>query len=158
MNTRILLGVVIVLAFVAFGITLYYSLQNSEEIRNDTESTQETAPGYLPDVVSVLHQFKDGMHTIAGEVDVPTPCDLLQAEAVVEVREPREDMVTLQFTTLNDADTCAQVITAARFKETFSAGEKAEFTALWNGRPVRLNIVEVGPNDSIDDFDVYFKG
>ena len=157
MNTRILLGVVIALAFVAFGATLYYSFKDKEEAQDDTQQTQET-PGYVPDVVSALHQFKNGMHTVAGEVDVPTPCDLLETEVAVEAREPREDKVTLQFTTVNEDDTCAQVITTARFKETFSAGEKAEFTASWNGRPVRLNIVEVGPNDSIDDFDLYFKG
>lgn len=159
MNTRIIVGILIVLALIIFGITLYYSL--SDRAAEDTDQvapTEEPAVGYVPDVINALHQFKNGTHTLAGEVDVPTPCDLLETEAAVEVREPQEDRVTIQFTTINESDTCAQVITPARFKVTFATGEKAEIVGTWNGRPVKLNFVEVGPNDDIDNFDIYFKG
>jgi hypothetical protein len=157
MNTRAIVGVLVLLAFIAFGATLYYSFSQKEE-ENTAPVVEEPVTGYLPEVVNALHQFKGGTHTIAGEVDVPTPCDLLEAEGAVEVREPREDKATIQFTTVNEADVCAQVVTPARFKVSFTAGEEAEIVGTWNGRPVKLNLVEVGPNDNIDDFDVYFKG
>jgi len=157
MNTRVLVGGLVALAFIIFGVTLYYSLSDRErsEVPRE-EETEET--GFIPDVINVLHQFKDGTHTVAGEIEMPTPCDLLELEPAVEVREPQEDRALLQFTTVHEGEVCAQMITPVRFKDSFNAGEGAELTGTWNGRAVELNVIEVDSDDNIDDFELYFKG
>lgn len=156
MNTRIAIGGLIALAFVVFGVTLYYSMRETESPRDENEVAEEA--GYVPDVVNALHQFKDGVHIVAGEVDLPTPCDILESDAAVAVREPSEDLATIQFTTLHEGEICAQMLTPVRFKTSFTAGEDAEMKATWNGISVPLNIIEVGPGGDIDDFELYFKG
>jgi len=157
MNTRLALGGLIALAFVVFGVTLYYSLRETERSAEEIEEESENV-GYVPEVINALHQFKNGMHTIAGEVDMPTPCEILESEAAVAVREPSSDLVTVQFSTFHEGEICAQMLTPVRFKTSFNAGEDAEMKATWNGTTVPLNIIEVGPNDDIDDFELYFKG
>lgn len=146
------------LACVVFGVTLYYSLSGRGGTEMPTPLPEETVERYLPDVINARHRFKNGMHILAGEVHVPTACDLLETESLVEVREPREDRVTIRFTTLNEAEVCAQVITSARFKILFNASEDAEIVGTWNGHTVRLNLVEMKSDENIDDFELYFKG
>lgn len=150
-----LMSLLLVVAVLVFGITLYFSYFGGEEI---PALPEEEVIGFTPDIVNVRHQFKDGAHTFVGEIDMPTPCDLLNADGVVTIREPERDLLELQFTVVNEADVCAQVITPARFKVTVGAGEDAEISATWNSAFVRLNIIEVGPEEDIDSFEVYFKG
>lgn len=159
MNTRAIVGILVVLAFIIFGVTLYYSLAPEEEAQAPEETaTEEPADAFVPQVVNALHEFQDGTHTIAGEIDLPTPCDVLEAEATVEARGQETDLATLQFRTINESEVCAQVVTPASFRVTFDAAENADITAVWNGQPVRLNLVEVESEENLDDFGEYFKG
>jgi len=114
--------------------------------------------GYIPQIINAKHQYKNGVHVVAGEVDLPTSCYLLESDAFVEVREPDTDRAMIQFTTTGDDEICAQVITVARFKETFNAQKEAEIVATWNGGEVRLNLVDVGQDENLDDFELFIKG
>jgi hypothetical protein len=153
----VLVSLLVLGALVVFGVTLYFSLFSERDGGSDT-SQDVPEKSFKPDLVTVKHQFKDDTHTFVGSVDMPTPCDLLTTEGVAQVREPRADLITLQFTVVNEADVCAQVITPARFKMTVGAGEDAEFEALWDGAPVQLNVIDVAPGEDIDAFEVYIKG
>lgn len=155
-RTITVVSLLILVAIVVFGVTVYYSYFGSTEVEVVPE--EEIEPGFVPDVVEVRHQFKDGAHIFVGEVAMPTPCDLLEADSVVQIREPEHDLLTLQFSVINEAEMCAQVITPARFKVTAGAGEDAEVVATWNGKAIRLNLIEVGPEEDIDSFEVYIKG
>jgi hypothetical protein len=107
--------------------------------------------------VNAVHFFKDGTHTIVGDVMVQTPCDLLESTA--RVAESMPEQVTIALTTLNNADTCAQVLTLQRFRVDFTASEKAVITATLNGVAVILNLRDAEPGADPEKLeDLYFKG
>ena len=155
MNARLSIGTIgIVVLTIAVGSLWYYE-RNSREVSIDPIPKEE---GYIPQIINAKHQLKNGIHTIAGEIDLPTPCYLLETSSFVEVREPEEDLATVLFTTVNESDVCAQVITSARFKVVFGAGENAEIFATWNGKPVLFNLIKVSPEEDLDLFELFIKG
>jgi hypothetical protein len=106
--------------------------------------------------IDATHFFADGMHTIVGEFTMPTPCDLLEAESFVAESFPEQ--IRVAFTVVNNADSCAQVLTPARFKVEASASEAATWSATFNGRPITINLIEAAPGQTPEDFDVFIKG
>lgn len=107
--------------------------------------------------VTAKHQFKDGTHTIAGELNLPTPCHILDTRAVIRASFPEQ--VVVEFSVRSeDAELCAQVITPARFKILFDALEDVIITATINSEPVILNLFKVGNEEDLDDFELFIKG
>jgi hypothetical protein len=106
--------------------------------------------------IEAKHFFIDGVHTLVGEIPMPTPCDLL--EATSRVAESMPEQVTVDFTVINNAEFCAQVITGQRFKVSTTASEGATFTATFMGRPVELNLIPAAPGETPDDFELFIKG
>ena len=87
---------------------------------------------------------------------MPTPCDLLESSAVVAESFPEQIMI--DFSVLNNAEFCSQVITPQRFKVTAPASEKATFSAKFMGRDVELNLIPAEPGEVPDDFELFIKG
>ncbi len=106
--------------------------------------------------VDAKHFFIDGQHTLVGEILFPTPCDLLEAEATVMESFPEQ--VVVDFTVINTADMCAQVVTAQRFKVDFQASEEAVITARFMGRGIELNLIPAAPGETPDEFELFIKG
>ncbi|HEY4502585.1 MAG TPA: hypothetical protein VJH21_02010 [Candidatus Paceibacterota bacterium] len=154
MKTRTAVGIIAGFILFLVGGTLWYQTQDTEVPKQEPVLEHR----YVPQIINAKHQFKNGLHTIVGEVDLPTSCYLLSTDTVVEVREPRVDRATVRFNTAGDDEICAQVITTARFKETFSAQEKTEIIATWNGLDVLLNLIEARPDDNLDNFELFIKG
>lgn len=106
--------------------------------------------------VTAKHQFKDGTHTIAGELNLPTPCHILDTRAVIRASFPEQ--VVVEFSVRSkDAELCAQVITPARFKILFDALENVIITATINSEPVILNLFKVGDEEDLVDFELFIK-
>lgn len=149
-KTAIALAVLLVLSAIAlFTYTLVSAptTQEPEELSNtQTPSTER--------VITAQHQYRGGIHTIAGTVDLPTPCHKLVVEPFFTT--PNE-VVELRFTTTVAEEACAQVITPTPFKVTFEAPETVRIGGMLDGDSVRLNLVPVGPDSSIDD-GLYIKG
>jgi hypothetical protein len=125
--------------------------------------TDETAPNPVSDApnetmrrINALHQFSNGTHTIVGETEVPTPCHILTTAASQKNNQPND--IEIRFTATTTAETCAQLVTPARFKVTFTAPQNAMIQALWNGAPAILNLIPATPADNLDSFEEYFKG
>ncbi len=106
--------------------------------------------------IDAKHFFNNGVHTVVGELAMPTPCDLLTTEA--SVRESMPEQVELDFKVINNADTCAQVITAQRFMITAKANENAIFNAVFMNRPVELNLIPSAPGETPEEFELFIKG
>jgi hypothetical protein len=106
--------------------------------------------------IEATHFYIDGVHTIVGEIMVPTPCDLLTAEA--RVAESMPEQVTFDFTIVNDSEMCAQVISMQRFKVSASASQAASLGATFMGQPIELNLKEAAPGETPEDFEVFIKG
>jgi hypothetical protein len=140
----------------------FYAPESMKFWRNESTATgtATTTPEEIlapqPDRITAKHQFKNGKHIVAGEITQPTPCYVLTTDA--RVAESMPEQVTLIFTSKTTADVCAQVITTDRFKIEFEATEKATINATWNGSPVQLNLIPAGPNEDLNNFDIFIKG
>lgn len=157
MNQRAIVAAAVLFAIIVLGMFLY------ARFRSDNLYRAEPVP--LPPVnqpsgithVDAKHFFKDGTHTVAGELLMSTPCDLLEATANVAKSLPEQVMIDIKI--INNTDgVCAQTITPQRFKASFKASEQAKIEATVNGKPVILNLIEAEPGENPDDFEVHIKG
>lgn len=152
---------VIVLAIIAGAVLLTTGERTTNQNNNQVDgAATSTDSGFVPNIINAAHQYDDetGVHIVAGETEVPTPCHALSHD--VTVAESMPEQVSLNFSSnVEDPDQmCAQVISTQRFKATFEASEEASISATYNGQDVRLNLQEVGPDENLEDFEVYTKG
>ncbi len=136
---------------------IYTYLAKQQPAPATTEPVVETsAPAPLVSRIDAKHFYRDGVHTIVGEVMMPTPCDLLTYES--QVAESMPEQVTFSFDVINNGGICAQVITPQRFMVSATASEAANLFATFAGTQIELNLVEAAPNETLEDFELYFKG
>lgn len=131
------------------------------------QDTADTAP-VVPEVVGNkkntygitqidgTHFYIDGVHTIVGELPMPTPCDLLATDATVAESMPEQIM--LRFDVINNSPTCIEQETTQRFKVSATASNQATFSATFMGDTVKLNLVEAAPGETPEDFELFIKG
>ncbi len=158
MNQRAIIVAVVLFVLIVCGMFAYAYVQNraSQNVAVVPEAPTEEEGGLVTQI-DAKHFFSDGTHTLAGEVLMPTPCDLLDANAIVRESDPEQ--VTLALNIINNSeDVCAQVVTPQRFKVSFEASEGAVMDATFQGKEVRLNLREAGPNENPDDFELFIKG
>ena len=157
----IIIIAVVVFVFISFQKSTFDTqLPSPEEVASTT--AWENAPA-TPDititpktVVSAKHAYRNGEHIIAGEVPLPTPCHILDSNAVVSTDKKN---ILLQLTSsVVSGEVCAAVVTPARFKVTAKADKNATITATLNRQDVTLNLIDAGPNDDLDNFELYIKG
>lgn len=160
MERRQIILVSILLAAVAAGMFTFAFLKRTEIQEGTTEPEEQVVEDSSPydyiDRIDAKHFFIDGVHTLTGEISLPTPCDLLDPQN--SVAESFPEQVFIDFNIINTAETCEQVVTPARFKLEFSVDENATFSARLNGKPVTLNLVPASEGETPDDFELYLKG
>ena len=136
----ILVVLVAILALV--GALFFFSLE--EEIPTNLEPTipiEDTLPDeVIREAITAKHQYKDGMHIVEGEIELPTPCHTL--DTMIIVRESFPEQVTIEFTTTATDELCIQVITARPFAVEFAVSEQALITATLNNEPTALNLIK----------------
>lgn len=162
-STYIIAGILI-LAVIGFIVISFQktTLDTNPPLPADTASTTawENTPAEViatpKTVITAKHAFKTGVHTIAGEVPLPTPCDILETSAIASADMKQ---VVVEFTSsVKSGDKCPLDITPARFKVTVKANKDAIISAMLNGKPVTLNLIEAGANENLDNFELYIKG
>ena len=157
-NRKTIVLAVILFVAIIFGMFAFAYFKNSDSMQtNDNETETEDDGRYANiDRIDGKHFYIDGVHTVVGEIEMPTPCDLLEADA--RIAESMPEQITLDFSVVNNAEFCAQVITPQRFKVSAEASEEATFNALFENRVVELNLVEAGPDETPEDFELFIKG
>lgn len=154
MLLAILLFVAIVGGMFAFA---YWKQKDAKEAEAPVVPIDQSEDRYASITrIDGKHFFIDDVHTIVGEVAVPTPCDLLDVDVVIAESFPEQ--VTLDFKLQNSAEFCAQVVTTQRFMVTAKVSEDATFKALLNSRVIELNLVEAAPGETPDSFELFIKG
>lgn len=152
--------VIYIIVVLVLAIVMFLSFRSIDEKADDYERGQiqdEVVVEEPSIIITAKHSFSDGVHIVAGEVEMPTPCDLLESEVVVMESFPEQ--VLINFKTINQSEgLCAQVITPARFKVEFSASEGASISATLNGERVILNLIEAREGEDLDDFEIFIKG
>lgn len=164
-STFIILGILIVAVIVFVVISFKRSSIDTADTGNVASTTAwENTPAEKPEpivvtektVVTAKHAYANGVHTIAGEVPLPTPCHIL--DAVAKVSADKKTVVVMLTSSVKTDEVCAQVITPARFKVTAKAAKDAHITATLNGQEITLNLMEAAPGENLDNFELYIKG
>lgn len=138
-----------------FGFAYLYkqNVSDSTVIPNPIDTKVNT---YGITQIEATHFYLDGVHTIVGELPMPTPCDLLTTDATVAESMPEQ--VMFLFNVINNSPTCIEQETPQRFKISATASNKATISAMFMGTPVKLNLVEATPGDTPEAFELFIKG
>lgn len=162
MSKKSIVLILVLFALIVAGMFTYAYLKQSEMAEETAVSTpeqpasEEEVPYPNIDRIDATHYYIDGTHTLVGEVNMPTPCDLLEAEATVMESSPEQ--ITIDFEVINSAEMCAQVITPQRFKVSADASEEATLQARFMGRDIEFNVKPAPEGETPDDFEVFIKG
>lgn len=160
MDKRTIVLIITFFVLIVVGMFTFAYLKRTEIVTTKepvTTSTVDTEVHYADIVrIEAKHFFIDGTHTIVGQIELPTPCDLLTAESVV--RESMPEQVSFDFSVTNTSEMCAEVITAQRFKVSAEASKDAVLTATFMGRKVELNLIPAQVGETPDEFELYIKG
>lgn len=106
--------------------------------------------------VTAKHAYQNGAHIVAGEVPLPSLCHILDASGAVS-SDKKQVLLTL-ISTIKTGETCPDDITPARFKVSVKASRGAKISATLNGQEIILNLIEAGPDENLDNFELYIKG
>jgi hypothetical protein len=169
-NTRIIV-LVAILVVIAIGLFTYTFV--SAPAPEETPVTEENPASQTEErIITARHQYLEGIHTIAGVATVPTPCHRILGEPYIlpidtdpkfvsdpagSYAVPNGLTVEVRFSTLLEGEECPAQATDVPFRVTFEAPENATITAVWDGAPVRLNLVPLGPGEILED-ELYIKG
>lgn len=158
MDKRTIILVVTLFALIVAGMFFYAYLKRGEVVENPVTVTLEKEGVAYPNIdrINAKHFFKDGVHTFVGEIELPTPCDLLEVDSTVMESYPEQ--IRLNFNVINNSETCAQVITVQRFMVTAKASADASVTAVFMGRTVELNLIPAAVGETPEEFELFIKG
>lgn len=152
---------IVIFALIVVGMFTFAYLKKGE--LEDVNPQQKEDQAVLAEVkyaaitrVDAKHYLIDGVHTLVGEILMPTPCDLL--ESSVSVAESFPEQVMIDFSVINNAEFCAQVITPQRFKVTATVSPDATFSARFMGRSIDLNLIPAAAGEMPEDFELFIKG
>lgn len=107
-------------------------------------------------IITAKHAYRNGEHIIAGEIPLPTPCHILESSGIASA--DKKTLFLSFLSSIKTGEVCAEVITPARFKITVRADKNAKIVATLNGQEVTPNLIEAGPDENLDNFDLYIKG
>ncbi|MDC1205668.1 hypothetical protein N8083_02360 [Candidatus Pacebacteria bacterium] len=159
MNQKAVVMTIILFVLIIVGMFTFAYLKKTEQqpISPDVSNKQVQEDRYSNITrIEGVHFFIDGVHTVVGEIPMPTPCDLLESKALIAESYPEQ--ITLDFSVINNAEFCVQQITSARFKIVASASEEATFKAIFQNRVVELNLIEAPDGEVPEDFELFIKG
>lgn len=149
-----------ILALIVVGMFTFTYIKKQEMQVDKSETSpvviDETSP--YGDIIRIdaKHFFINGKHTLAGEIAMPTPCDLLNWDT--RILESSPEQVMIDFKVVNHAQTCAQVVTPQRFLVSFEASEQAKIRAFIMSREVELNLIPPMEGETPEDFELFIKG
>jgi hypothetical protein len=159
MEQKHIIASAVVLGLIIVGMFTFAYLKKSElESPEPTVTVTEDPSSPYGHITSIdaKHFFIGGTHTVAGEILMPTPCDLLEWDT--RIMESAPEQVIIDFTVINHTETCAQVMTPQRFKVSFDASSEAVIRATLAGREVILNLVPALDGETPEDFELFIKG
>jgi len=159
MNQRIVIISISLFVLIIVGMFAFAYLKKAEvaeQTQDEVQMPEEEVAYASITRIDAKHFYIDGVHTLAGEIAMPTPCDLLEANA--RVAESFPEQITIEFNVINTAEFCAEVVTLQRFKVSATASENATFKATFMGREVELNLVPPAEGETPENFELYIKG
>jgi len=137
MSNKTVIAIIIVIIGLVVGFLYLVPFGDPEE---DVLNSGGDDVVFNPGELAVDHFFADGVHTIDGTVDLPTPCHQLDHEVLIAESLPEQ--ISINFNTTKSDGLCTEVLTSKIFSLSFNASEEAVLGATFNGEPVKLLINE----------------
>lgn len=159
MSNKLIVLVSCIFTVLVLGMFGFAYLKKTEVAAVPAPSDAVTVPAvqkYNVTRIDGKHFFIRGVHTIVGEIPLPTPCDLLTTDA--KVAESMPEQITFAFSVINNSQNCAQIITPGRFTVSATSSQAASLSATFMGVRVELNLVEAGPGETPEEYELYTKG
>jgi type 1 fimbria pilin len=158
MDKRTIILVISFFLLIVVGMFVFAYLKRTEMVQPPVVTPPAEEQVLYPSITAIdaKHFFIDGVHTFAGEIVLPTPCDLLEVEAVVAESFPEQ--ISLNFNVINNSEMCAQVMTTQRFMATANASSEATVRATFVGRHVELNLIPAAEGETPEEFELFIKG
>jgi len=159
-SRRAIVVAIVFFALIVVGMFTFAFLKKTEIEEEAISVTQEQPAAEVKYAsitrVDAKHFYIGGVHTLVGEIPMPTPCDLLESD--VMVMESYPEQIAIDFNVINNAKFCEQIITPQRFKVSAPASVKATFSAKFMGRVVELNLIPATEGETPDEFELFIKG
>jgi len=156
---KILSGIIVVVLVIIIIMMIVGIKKQKEEVIKITkqEQTIQEQQDSPKQSITVKHQYKDGMHTYVGSLDLPSPCHTAEITSQLTAAT---NSVVVDITTLAPKEdvVCPQVITPTPFEITFMAPKNAEVFFTINNSVAVINQFEIPPAQNIDAVDLYSKG
>jgi hypothetical protein len=158
-------AIITITAIILLGLIVWvvYAVKNggSPVSFNDVNPSTTVPTSHAAEqTVNVKHQYKNGIHTYVGQIDVDSPCDKLSYKVINDSSVTAS--TTIAFSTaaseMTSGGVCYQVITAQLFKVSFAGPQNEVVKATLDGVPVVFNIFEVPANQDLDTFQIQVKG
>ena len=158
MSNKLIVLIVGVFVLIVAGMFGFAYLKKAEAPAVAVPVQTPVVDAYNITRIDGKHFFSNGVHTVVGEVTMPTACDLLVATSSVSGSGTAAEQVMLDFSVINHSADCAKQSTQARFKVTGVATSSASFKAQFMSKAVELNLTEAAPGETPEKFELYIKG
>jgi len=137
MYTRVIGGVV----FVGIIILSVYFFWPSTKSDPAADIVDDTALVQVEEEYVVAHTFDDGVHTISGEITLPTPCHELNEN--VRIAESFPEQVFIDLSVIDTGGICIQVLDQRSFSIDVEVDERASFTFTIDGKGIPVQALSV---------------
>lgn len=159
MHTKSIIVAALLFLLIVIGMFVFAFLRRAEIAQAPVETpttTTSVAPSPYSSItrIDAKHFYVMGVHTIVGQIIMPTPCDLLNwSTSTVDATH-----VSVNFEVVNHAKTCDQNPTPQRFKVSWTADQGALIMATFMGRLVTLNLVPAASGETPEAYELFQKG
>jgi hypothetical protein len=151
-NTYII-GGVLVLSALAFGFIFFRSQTIPVE---QVPSLTPTSTGVvIPSIITAKHAYRNGEHILAGDMNLPTSCHLLEHTVTIL---PDESRATIAFSRNFTGGDCPGGEISTRFLVQFKGKPDTQIRVTVDGQEVPLSLIEVPPEEDIENTEVFLKG
>ncbi len=115
-----------------------------------------TVDSYIAPTINIKHQYKGGVHTYGGLVDLPNPCTSLSTK--IAINTAATPMVNIDLVSKDSGGICIQVIAPTYFKVSVTGPSAVTLRGTLNGKTVKFNVFEIPASENFDQTDIYLKG
>lgn len=151
-NTYVV-GGLIALALIGFLFVFFKSQTLDEPV---VESQTPTSTGVvIPSIITAKHAYRNGEHILTGEINLPTQCHILEQTVTIL---PDESRATIAFSRNFSGGECPGGEKPTRFLVKFKGKPDTQIRATVDGREVPLSLIEVGPDEDLENTEIFLKG
>ncbi len=150
-NTRMIV-IVLVVALLALFYVFFRGATIPQEPTSVTPPVNDIA---VPALITAKHAYRNGEHLLAGEINLPTPCHLLEHTVTIL---PDGSRATIAFVRSFKGGECPGGEVPARFFVHFPAGTTTALRTTVDGKDVPLSLIEAAPNEDLEHTEIFLKG